>query len=765
MRSGASLLLAWSAASRAVAADESVVMPVTINQVAKGDFLVVLRGDDILLRLRDLESAGVHGLGGTRATINGQTFVSLASLRPDVSFALDRSSITLSLTVPPRDLGATVLNMGIGRPPGIVYSRDKSAFVNYTVSWQDFQRVSGFAETGLNLGGKLLYSSVSRNADGTFVRGQTNLTIDRRAQLQQIVLGDDFANTGELGGGLFVAGLSLSRDYGLDPYFIPYPTMAFGGAVTTPSTAEIYVNGNLVGREQLPPGQFDLTNLQLPTGSGTVQVLIRDAFGQERVLANPFYASTQLLARGNQEYGYTVGFRRENVSTASGDYGSPVFLGHHRFGWTDSATPEARLEVGKGLVSGGGGVALRLPVGELSCDVAASRDHTVSGEAASLSYRYVGRPLSFGLVLRHQSRGYATSGLEASQDRSLRDVNVFMGEQVIPGLGVTAQYIASQMRDTPSNRTASLIANLTLRRAGSLYLSAGRVSIGGRTGNQALVGYSYTLTPRSLASVSYARQEGIDTTTANVQQPLPVGEGFGYQVTANNTPGMNSGRGLFQYQGRFGRYDLEVDRMAGATTKTLTVTGGVVAIGGEVLATRAVENGFALVRVPGVEGVAVSDDNQPMGRTDAGGKVLVPSLLPYYGNRLGIRDSDIPLDYEVGATEETVAPPYRGGALVTFPVRKIQSVRGRVVVAQRQRDVVPSFGQMTLSVTGTAVTSPLGEDGAFDFENIGPGDFKAVVEFAGGSCTFTLHVPVSRSQIVDLGVVRCPALELQGGGA
>lgn len=736
-------------------------MPVTINQVARGDFLLVLSQGDVLLRVRELRSAGVRHFAGRRVTIGGEEFVSLTSLQPGVSFALDRSALTLSVTVPPRYLGVTRVDMGIGRPPGITYSHDKSTFVNYTVDWRDFQHIDGFAEAGVNLGGQLLYSSVSRDPAGNFVRGETNYTIDRRDQLQRVVLGDTFSTAGELGGGLFLGGISLARSYDLDPYFIPYPTMTLGGAVTTPSTAEIYVNGALVGRQQLPPGQFDLTNLQLPTGAGNVQVVIRDAFGQERLLANPFYATTQLLAQGYQDYSYSLGFRRNDVTAASADYGSPVFLAHHRFGWTDSVTPEARLEAGKSLASGGAGVAWRLGIGEFSADVAGSRDHGESGAAGSISYRYVGRPLSFGLLVRRQSPRYANSSQAASQDRSLRDVNGFAGVQLSRRLSLTGQYTLTEMRDTPSSRNASLVASLTTQRAGSLFLSVGRASLVGKTVNQAFVGYSYAFAASSVASVSHSRQGGSGTTNVSVQKALPVGEGFGYQANVSDGAGTSFGTGLFQYQGPFGRYELEVDHSGGLTTKTLSVTGGVVAIGGEVVPTRLIGDSFALVRIPGVGGVTALANNQPVGRTNANGDVLVPNILPYYGNRLGIRDTDVPLDYEVGATEETVAPPYRGGALVTFPVQRIQSFRGRVVVQGRLGELVPEFGQVTLSVNGGDIVSPLGKRGEFDFENLVPGPHQAVVEFKGGTCLFTLNVPQEKQQLVDMGVVRCSAPDLQ----
>ena len=46
-----------------------------------------------------------------------------------------------------------------------------------------------------------------------------------------------------------------------------------GGANATPSTMDVYVNGQLVSRQPLPPGSFQLQNLPVPVGSGTASVV------------------------------------------------------------------------------------------------------------------------------------------------------------------------------------------------------------------------------------------------------------------------------------------------------------------------------------------------------------------------------------------------------------------------------------------------------------------------------------------------------------
>jgi outer membrane usher protein len=83
-----------------------------------------------------------------------------------------------------------------------------------------------------------------------------------------------------VGSGAFLGGIGVSRVFSLDPYLFRDPSLGFARALPTPSTVDIYVNGILLRRVQLPPGLVELRNLAVYSGSGFTQVVIRDAFGR-----------------------------------------------------------------------------------------------------------------------------------------------------------------------------------------------------------------------------------------------------------------------------------------------------------------------------------------------------------------------------------------------------------------------------------------------------------------------------------------------------
>jgi outer membrane usher protein len=750
-------------ASGAASPFQRAVVPLSVNTVPKGDVLAVLAGDDVLLKVRDLTAAGVSGFAGRRESRNGEEWISLTSLAPALSYRLDPETVTLSITVPPAWLEGQVLDLSVTPPLGIVYLSSPSLFANYAVNVMDVKTWNAFGEAGLSLGGNLFYSAVMRSNDGGVVRGLTNVTQDDRARLVRWIAGDAFAASGGLGGSLFLAGLSVSRNFDLDPYFVRYPSFALSGATTTPSTVDVYVNGNIVKRETIGPGTFQLSNILLPAGNGTTRVVVRDVFGQEREMTSGFYASTAVLAKGLSEFTYNLGFRRDNFSTESWDYGSLSFLGRHRYGFTDSLTAELHLEADDHLVSGGPGFAWRLPVGEIEAYVAASRQGGQTGGAASLAYRWIGRPVNYGVFARTLSPHYAALGLSAEQDRPRWDGSAFVGIQLGRLASLTLQYSGTIPRDAPSSQRASLSNSSSLTRDLTLFFSFARVFQGSKQGNEAFVGLSYFLGNNTTALASYSYQDGQNTGSIDVQKSLPVGTGYGYRVNATAGDGPGSASGLVQYNAAFGRYEASVLRVGGETSSTLSASGGIAALGGTVLPTRPVVDSFALIRVPGLSDVHGTASNQDVGTTNGSGDLLIPSLIPYYGNRIGIADRDVPVNYEIGAVERTVATPYRGGAVVEFPVKRVTTLTGRLLVVDEGTERAPAYGELTVTGPGgVPQSSPVGGDGSFYLENLPSGQYSAAVEQKETVCKFMLVVPASTSAFINLGTVRCAAPKESG---
>ena len=245
--------------------------------------------------------------------------------------------------------------------------------------------------------------------------------------------------------------------------------------------------------------------------------------------------------------------------------------------------------------------------------------------------------------------------------------------------------------------------------------------------------------------------------SVDAQRSLPVGEGYGYQMHAES--GENgAASGIARYQTQYGRYELRQETLNGESNTTVSAAGSIVGIGGGLYASRPVQDSFALVRVPGVEGVRAFASHQEVGKTGRNGDLLVPDLQAYYANILDVADGDIPLQYAVPDVDQTLALPYRGGAVALFGVQKIQRVVGTVAIADKGEDHVPAYGEITVTAKGRDVSSPIGSSGKFYFEDLPEGTHTAVVRDSNGkTCEFTIKVPSSEGTLVNLGSVRCEA--------
>jgi outer membrane usher protein len=758
----------------------------TVNQIELGDVLVILRGQDVLVRTEDLRKAGMRVDGGVHEKRAEGDLVSLHSLAPKLTFAFSEVELSLTITADPSFFGAVAVDLRTKRPEGIVYASSPSLFANYQLQATDLQErnsshLGAFTEAGLSYRGFLLYSSGNYNSrpsesygrlfhNNEWIRMTTNLTYDWRERLTRLVAGDLMVGSGDvLGGGGTLAGVGAVRTFALDPYFVFLPSLALSGTALTPSTVEVYVNGQLIKREVLPPGQFNLQNVPLTNGSGETRVVVRDAFGGQQTMVNPYYLALGTLAKGLSDFGYNVGFVRKGFGNESWSYGQPALAIRHRVGVLDWLTVGGRAEATRDMLSGGASVATRLVfgrlrLGELGFSMAASRQSELAGFAGLLSYSYVGSPILAQLGMRFASDHYANLSLAPWADRQRVDVNA-TGAITVNKVGSFAlQVDHAVMRDLGRTDTIALRINRSMLRWLYVFAEVDNVY---RTSYpvefRTFVGLTFSIAERTMAAMSRGDHWGYqgghgESSQAMVQHALPVGTGIGYRLAvAQGENDLNDG--MVQYQGRYGRVEAEYqhsgwDASARGHT-TLTATGGAVLIGGRAYLTRPVQDAFALIRVPDVGGVHGLVSNQVVGATDRKGDLLIPSLLSYYGNRIGIDDKDIPLDHDIVATELTIAPPYRGGAIVTFPVRQIFSVAGTVVVEEGGKDTAPAYGQLVVTVAGQSVVSPFDEAGNFYLENVSPGTYLAEAQYATGSCSFQLTVQPGRMALVNVGTVRC----------
>ena len=70
---------------------------------------------------------------------------------------------------------------------------------------------------------------------------------------------------------------------------------------------------------------------------------------------------------------------------------------------------------------------------------------------------------------------------------------------------------------------------------------------------------------------------------------------------------------------------------------------------------RRLEQSFAVVQVADYADLTVFMDNQPVGRTDQKGRVLVAALRPYERNEISVDPTEVPMDGDVSTIRRSTS--------------------------------------------------------------------------------------------------------------
>ena len=128
----------------------------------------------------------------------------------------------------------------------------------------------------------------------------------------------------------------------------------FSASAAVPSTVDVFNNQSRSFSQAITGGPFNINNIPLATGPGTMRVVLRDANGKETVSEYAYYTSTSILAPGLLDYSLETGFARRFFGQLSDDYGGdPIASGSARYGVTPQMTVEGHAEGGAGLVNFG----------------------------------------------------------------------------------------------------------------------------------------------------------------------------------------------------------------------------------------------------------------------------------------------------------------------------------------------------------------------------------------------------------------------------
>jgi outer membrane usher protein len=567
--------------------------------------------------------------------------------------------------------------------------------------------------------------------------------------MRTLRVGDAVTPYGSWGRSLRFGGVQFGTNFATRPEEITFPQPTIEGTAAVASALDIFVNGSLSSRTEVPSGAFQIDNVPIVTGAGQIQVVTRDLMGREQIVTQDFYVSERLLRRGLNEYSVSAGAVRDDYGIASSEYGDFLVAGVFRRGLSDSLTLEGRVEGTADAQAAGVSVARAMGLYGITSAAVAISQGTRSGSLWQVGHEYQGRV--FRASMRVQgSRRFAQPGFSLLAGWPELQIVASGGRGFGRKGSLGASYVEERFADAANDRKlVTLTYSRSLSRTFVLAASASQISAR-NGGSAATITVNRALGPRSSASATAYARNGDTTLRLDHRYELPAGPGFGYRTSFSE--GAERRRAAeVAVNTKHARYYVEGAQYGDARGWRLGTRGSVAILDGDMFAAREINDGFAVVDAGGFEGVRVYLENREIGTTDRHGRLLVPSLRPYETNRLRIEAADLPLTARIDDSGMQVAPYYRSGALARFGIEDGSSVLVRVVTD----DGLPVAEGARGRVGDGPFDYPVGLDGRL-YLQAGHG---AHVEIANGGellCSFALPEVYDQSQgIPDLGEVVC----------
>lgn len=748
----------WAPATGQATTGDEEVVELRINDQEEGATLLVRRDSDgaLLVRAEDFEALRLEPPQQAPILVEDTPYYRIdAAMGATVEFDAGTQSVKLSL--PPGAFLPTVAAQSIDAlNPATV---TPGAFLNYNLSTQ---QVDGLVEHGalVELGlfgrpGVVTSSTVARDAAGR--RGATRLdttwTLDLPQRLSTLRVGDAISTAGAWGQSVRFGGVQFGSNFATQPTLVTAPLLAARGEAVVPSTVDVFINGQPAASEAVPPGPFTIRNLPAISGAGELQVVVTDALGRQQVISQPYYSGTTLLRAGLNEYSVELGAIREDYALESFRYGELLASGTFRRGFSDTFTAEVRAEA-----QVGGARALGIDtawqlgtLGVLSATAAVGANSDESGWLAGLGIERSGRRTHLFARTQLASEDFVQIGAAALAGRPKQRSFAGAGVDLARYGSLQLAYGQQSFWGSDRVRTLGLSYSVSAGAYGFVNLFANHTRAD-TSETEAFLSWTMPLRQRRGIGASLAWRpdapigDSVEA-TVTLQQSLPVGSGTGYYLSASSSADAQAN--VF-YQGRVGQVGVEYSRRDDVDGWRATALGGLTLTAAGLLPTRWLDQSFAVVQVADFSDLTVYVENQPVGRTDHKGRVLLDGLRPYDTNEVSLDPAELPLDASLANPGVLFTPAYRSGAVLAFPILRATAATMRLV--QENGAAVPAGAQVR--APGGDATVAL--DGLVYLTKAG-GYNEAEATWPGHRCRFAFERPSDGDPSPDLGSVVCQA--------
>lgn len=693
-----------------------------------------------------------------------ETCYDLPTLIDQATLRYDSTRLRLHASIPQV---ALVRGMRGYVDPALWDTGTTAAFINY--QFNTYRNRDNYSRqtsnnlglrNGINLGAWRLRNE-SNFQSGTsrpskFTSNRTYLQRDATSLRGQLSIGEIYSDA-DLFDSVRYRGVKLASDEGMMADSERGYAPVIRGVAETNATVEIRQNDYILYSTTVSPGPFEITDIY-PTGSnGDLEITIIEADGRRRVSKQAFSSLPVMVREGQVRYSASAGEFNSN----SDGIEKPKFVsGTLAYGLSTNLTTIAGAQATKDFNAISLGAGKNTAIGAVSLDIthSSSKVKGLSAKGNSLRALYAktftGTDTSFTLAAyRYSTEGY----------RTLSDHVLELSEGV-------------QRRTGRSKIRTDLTVNQTLgeRKYGNLYINASDERYWDRGGSRSLsagysngwrdVSYSFSVTktkdvggfrssnddtqlnlsvsfplgsaPRTpRAYVTANRQKHGDSTQVGVNGYLDEAGEHSYSIQGGNSSGNgNSGSASLNSRTAIADLTLGYSKGRGYSAENFNASGSVVAHAGGINLGQPVGETFALVEVPDIAGVRVS--NHSGVKTGYNGYAVIPNTQPYRVNWITLDTRNLGGDIEIDNATQQVVP--RRGAIT---LARFSGKRGRRIqfeLFDREEKSIP-FGASLEDIDGKqlAISDPSGKALALVDEDQG----TLIIKWGTEQCSSSYSLP------------------------
>jgi len=733
----------------------------------------------------ELESMGIRSAGR-----GGSTLVDLRAA--GLSYNYDEPRQTLSVDVSDAQRLPTVYDSRGERPPVPPPVSSWGALINYTVfaassspisDWAPkvstanlfselrlFSPVGSLVQTGI-VGNTLDYD-LFHFGGNSGLRLDTTYTYADPDTLVMYRTGDVISGGFEWSRPIRMGGVQIQRNFGLRADMVTAAVPSVSGSAAVPSAVDVFVNGARLYSQQVGEGPFRITNLPMSSSDAQTEVVIRDVTGRETRYSVSLLSPEKLLAQGLFDFSLEAGRARQYYATKSNEYDPhPVGSASMRYGVLDFLTLQAHAEGGAGLVNGGlGGVTRLNRFGTLTTAVSHSRIAGASGTQVFGGYSVAG---PFGVTLNASSQrtfqhyedmasvtapqagsfslypSVVSFGLDLRQARAMDRVSLSLPVPQIKGtLSLSFAQIQRDGAAGLGQTSLSRLASVTYSRSlpfGIDFFVAGFASVKGGGGMGFYSGLSFPLGGEIRGGLAGQSARNVRTGTNTFVQSAQAQKTSGSEVgsygwTLDASQGDVPIRGASgTYRSSLGTARIDAKERDGMASASAQFDGSIALVGSSLVAGPRVNESFAVVSA-GTSGVAVLQDNRPVGQTNVFGTLLVPALRAYERNKIAINPATLPDNAIPDVTEQVVAPMFQSGVRIDFGVNTnvksaaytLVDLAGKWIETGSRGHVDGGNSPFIVGYDGSAYVRGLAETNTL-IVDLGDHDCRAVVTLAASS--------------------------------